>query len=68
LDSYRTEDEQIQAIKNWWKENGVSTVLTLCVAVAAVFGWRGWQDQQQQKLDAAAVTYQSMLKLLARST
>lgn len=67
MDSYRTEDEQIQAIKNWWKENGVSTVLTLCVAVAAVFGWRGWQDQQQQKLDEAAVTYQSMLEAFAQA-
>ena len=65
MDSFRSEDEQIQALKTWWKENGMSTLLTVCVALAVVFGWRGWQNQQQANVDAAAFAYQNMLEAVA---
>lgn len=58
----RTEEEQVEAIKNWWKENGRSTVIGVAVAVIAVFGWRGWQDHQQQTAENASVLYQSMVE------
>jgi len=35
------------------------------VALAVVFGWRGWQNQQQAKLDAAAFAYQNLLEAVA---
>ncbi|RDE23015.1 hypothetical protein DV711_10745 [Motiliproteus coralliicola] len=58
----RTEEEQVEAIKNWWKENGRSTVIGVAVAVIAVFGWRGWQDHQRQTAENASVLYQSMVE------
>lgn len=62
MDPLRNEDDQIQALKNWWKENGVSTVLSVAVAIAAVLGWRGWQAQQEARTEAAAFAYQDMLE------
>ena len=29
-----TEDEQLEAIKNWWNENGTSLVVTVVVVIA----------------------------------
>nr|WP_210397683.1 tetratricopeptide repeat protein [Motiliproteus sediminis] len=56
----RTEEEQIEAIKNWWKENGRSTVLGVALAAVAVFGWRTYQDFEQQKAETASAIYQNL--------
>ena len=58
---YQTEEEQVEALKKWWKENGKSTVISIVVAIAAVVGWRGWQEQQQGNIDAASAVYQNLL-------
>ena len=47
MEDYRTEEEQIEALKRWWSENGKSIVIGIALAGASVFGWRAWQDQQQ---------------------
>ncbi len=36
----RTEEEQIEAIKRWWKENGVSLLIGAAIAAAGVFAWK----------------------------
>lgn len=59
--NYPSEDEQVEALKRWWSENGKSTVVSVVVAVAAVFGWQGYQKQQQAKLEAASAVYQNMV-------
>ncbi|MEH6470772.1 MAG: tetratricopeptide repeat protein [Halopseudomonas sp.] len=58
----RTEEEQVEAIKNWWKENGRSTVIGVVLAAVAVFGWRGWQDHERQTAEAASALYQSLVQ------
>lgn len=57
----RTEEEQVEAIKKWWKENGRSTLLGVLIALLAVFGWRAWQQHQQDSANAASALYQSLL-------
>lgn len=57
----RTEEEQIEAIKNWWKENGRSLLLAIAVAVAAVFGWQGWQKRLDARATNASITYQELV-------
>ncbi|MBB3045957.1 putative negative regulator of RcsB-dependent stress response [Litorivivens lipolytica] len=62
METYRTDEEQVEALKKWWADNGKSTVLGIVVAVAAVFGWQGWQKQQEGKLAEASASYQSLLE------
>ena len=51
----RTEEEQIEVIKRWWKKNGSSLLLGIALALAIVFGWQAWQSHQaNQKAQAAA--------------
>ena len=50
METFRTEEEQVEAIKRWWQENGKSTVLGVAIAMAAVFGWRGWNDYQRERM------------------
>lgn len=63
MDAYRTEDEQVEALKNWLKRNGMSTVLSIAIALALFFAWQTWQSRQQQQAEAASVTYQQLLQV-----
>jgi len=65
LDSYRGEDEQLDALKKWWQENGSSLLISVAVALAAVVGWRSWQGAQQAQLDASSLAYQELLQAVA---
>ncbi|SEN04953.1 YfgM family protein [Halomonas caseinilytica] len=59
----RTEEEQIEAIKRWWKENGVSLLIGAAIAAAGVFAWKAWQDYQTGQAEAASQRYQQLLTL-----
>ena len=61
MSEMRTEEEQIQAFKQWWKENGKSLILGVGLAVAIVVGWRGWQERQAIEAENASVLYQNMV-------
>jgi len=53
----RTEEEQLNALKTWWNENGKSLVIGVAAAVALVVGWQSWQARQQQQAAAASALY-----------
>lgn len=57
----RTEEEQVQAIKDWWKKNGSSLLIGIAVALAIVFGWQAWQNQQMQHRTEAASQFASLI-------
>lgn len=61
MEIYQTEEEQIDAIKAWWDQNGKSLLITLALALSAVFGVNTWMERQQQMAEAASMSYQSML-------
>lgn len=58
----RTEEEQVEALKRWWQENGKTLLLTLAVALALVFGWRTWQDRQAAEAANASALYQNLVQ------
>jgi len=62
VETYRTEDEQLAALKRWWKENGKSLVVGVVLAIVAVFGWQNWQASQQVSGEAASEIYFSLLE------
>jgi predicted negative regulator of RcsB-dependent stress response len=62
LDAYRTEEEQVEAIKAWWRENGRSAVLGVALGLGAIFGWRGWQAYETTRAEAASALYEEMLE------
>lgn len=59
----RTEEEQLEAIKRWWKNNGLSLIAGVVLAAAGVFGWKAWQDYQAGQAEAASLRYQQLLPL-----
>ena len=60
-----TEEEQIEALKRWWEENGKQTILAIALIVGGYFGWQAWTDQNVEQASAASLTYQEMIDSLA---
>ena len=60
MDSYVTEDQQVEAIKKWWKENGTSIVIGVILGLAMVFGIRTWNDWRAHKTELASSIYQQL--------
>ena len=58
---YQTEEEQVEAIKKWWKENGTSVVAGLVIGLGAVFGWQGWTSYQERIKKEASVSFQQLM-------
>ncbi len=63
MSEMRTEEEQVEAIKNWWKENGKQTVVAAVLVMGGWFGFQGYENQQRLQGEAASAVYQELLSL-----
>lgn len=64
MEQYRTEDEQVEALRRWWNENGRSTLAAVVIVLAAGFGWRAWQANEVHQQELASDMYQALLKVI----
>lgn len=46
MNEYSTEEEQVEAMKKWWKDNGKSVIAGLVIGLGGVLGWQGWGNYQ----------------------
>ncbi len=54
MSEYLSEEEQVEALKKWWKENGRSVIIGVVIGLGAVFGWQAWSLHQQQIAEQAS--------------
>jgi predicted negative regulator of RcsB-dependent stress response len=66
VDIHRTEEEQIEALKRFFKEYGSKLLITMVALVALFFGYQGWMKNQQNEIEQAS-TYYNELRVLAES-
>ena len=55
------EEEQVEALKKWWSENGKSTLAGLGIGLAAVLGWQSWQTWERSQAELASERYQQLV-------
>lgn len=65
VEIHSTEEQQVEAIKKWWKENMWSVFVGIAVGVAVLVGGRAWIERQHHNIEAASNEYQTMLNLLS---
>ena len=64
---YETEEQQVEALKNWWKENGTAVVTGAFLGVAALGGWQGWDWYQEKQANEASDLYSLMQETVNRN-
>jgi len=67
VDVYRTEDEQIEAIKSWWRNNGNVIFLGAALAIAVALGWYYWKEHTKETGESASVVYSELLVAMGKS-
>ena len=60
MEVYTTEEQQVEVIKNWWKENGTSVIAGTVIGLVGLFGWRYYTEHQQTTQEAASQAYNEM--------
>lgn len=58
--TYGSDDEQVEALKNWWSENGTSLLTGVIIVLAIFFGARQWQASRTAESGAASELYQQI--------
>jgi len=61
VEVYSTEEEQVAAIKKWWKSNGNALSLGILLALAVFFGWKLYQKKVNSEKDSASRLYQQLI-------
>jgi predicted negative regulator of RcsB-dependent stress response len=56
------EQEQLAALRAWWKDNGTILLTALAVIVIAASGWQGWRLWQANQAQQASAQYEALVK------
>lgn len=65
--SDRTEEEQIEVLKTWWKDYGKTVVAAVAVGLAAFFGWNYYQDSKMEKAQERSVTFDRLVNVMTEA-
>jgi predicted negative regulator of RcsB-dependent stress response len=64
---YQSEEEQIEAFKQWWVDNGLKLVAAAVIIVGGSFGWQGWQGAQDEQAQQGSAIYTKMIDTVKAS-
>lgn len=60
--AYSIEEEQeINQLKDWWKENGKTIIVAFILGIGGMFGWRYWQAHQAEQIAQASAQYDALI-------
>lgn len=62
---HHADQEQIEALRRWWKQYGAGLALALVVGVGGWFGWQQWQQAGEGRAQAASLVYEEMMSAIA---
>ncbi len=61
MPAYETDQEQMEMLRKWFKENGKWLLTAIVVGIIAGFGWHVWQKQNTQRNTQASSLYEQLL-------
>ena len=61
---YETEEQQVEALKEWWAENGRAVILGIVIGIAIIGAWMWWKTHQENKAIAASDTFSQSIDAL----
>ncbi len=60
MDFEQTEQEQIEQLRKWWKENWLALAGGLVIGLGGILGWDQYQLWQKQRSVGASETYEAV--------
>lgn len=66
MEQYETEEQQVEAIKRFWKENGTALIIGAVLGLGGLFGWRYYNDAQIAAKEQASVAYEKTSEELTK--
>lgn len=57
---YATEEQQVEALKKWWQENGRYVIGGVVLGLAILFGWNAWKDYKETRARDASALYMQL--------
>ena len=64
MDTHVTEEQQLAALKQWWKTNSSSIITGLILGLAVLFGAKAWYAWQDRVASQASDVYSVMINAL----
>lgn len=64
MEQFATEEQQVEAIKRFWKDNGMAIVVGAVLGLGGLYGWRWYTDNQIASKEAASASYQTIVESL----
>lgn len=58
----KTEEQQFEEAKSWFKQNGSAILLAMLVGASAVFGWNFWKNHNQQISQESSAAYDNVIE------
>lgn len=58
---YETEEQQVEALKEWWKENGKAVIAGVVLGALAIAGWGAYKANQAKQAVAASDIFSQTL-------
>lgn len=59
---FETEEQQVEALKKWWKENARTLIAGVVIGVCVIGGWRYFQQYQKNHAEYASMLYEKVLQ------
>jgi predicted negative regulator of RcsB-dependent stress response len=62
VDIYESEEQQVEALRNEWRENGTASLIGIGIGLASIIGWNYWLDYKKAQTLKASAIYDQLLK------
>ncbi len=62
---YETEEQQVDALKAWWKENGKAVIAGVAIGASLIGGWSWYKQHQENQAVAASDAFSQSMQAAA---
>lgn len=67
MDELLSEKEQIEQIRDWWKENGTYVIAGILIGVGGIFGFNQWKSSQIETRMVASTLFEAIAEEVAEN-
>ncbi|QJR82043.1 tetratricopeptide repeat protein [Alteromonas pelagimontana] len=62
MEQFATEEQQVEAIKRFWKDHGTAIIVGAVIGLGALWGWRYYSQTQIEAQESASTQYQTAIE------